>query len=105
MAYEHDPITGRTTAERHDTVRPTGSRSPTPWLVAAAVVVALIALLWIFGGTGQQTPATTGAPATTGEVAPTGTAPAGGADPATGTAPATGGGVAPAEPAPAAPVN
>lgn len=99
MAYEYDPITGRNTAERKDFVR-TGRSGGAPWLLAAAIVAALVALLWIFGGTADQTPAV--APA--GDVAPMGTAP--GME--GGTAPAIDGGTAPGgatAPAPAAPVE
>ncbi len=100
MAYEHDPITGRSTAERQDFIRTKGSSGAAPWLLAAAVVAALVALLWFFGGTADQTPATAPgvAPTTGSEVAPMGTAPAIG----DGTAPATGGEIAPA---PAAPLD
>lgn len=107
MAYEYDPITGRNMPDRNDPARVRASSSATPWLLAAAVVAALVALLWIFGGTGNETQGTApaGAPATGGEVAPMGTAPAIGGD----AAPATGGELAPAQPdaapAPAAPVD
>ncbi len=104
MAYEYDPFTGRNAPGPENKVRPAGKS--TPWLLLAGVVVAILALLFIFGGTGDQTPATTGAPATGGEVAPMGTAPA---TAGTGTAPATGGELAPAQPdaapAPAAPID
>lgn len=104
MAYEYDPITGRNTVEPNDPARVKGSSSATPWLLAAAVVAALVLLLWIFGGTGTDGTAPVGAPAG-GEVAPMGTAPAVGGD----TAPATGGELAPAQPdaapAPAAPLD
>jgi len=105
MAYEYDPITGRNMAERNDHLRAKGSSTATPWLLAAAAVVAIIALLWIFGSGGSetQTPPAFGT-IPNDEVAPMGTAPA-----VDGASPEAGGALAPAQPdaapAPAAPLD
>ena len=104
MAYEHDTITGRGAPERearmHTEIR-TDRSAATPWIVAAAVIVALVALIWMFGGTANKQPVNAGggAPATSGEVAPQGATP-GAVPPAAETAPATD----PA-PAPVAPLD
>ncbi|MCC5969652.1 MAG: hypothetical protein JJU15_06855 [Pararhodobacter sp.] len=94
MAYEHDPITGRSISERPVGAGRSGSA---PWLILAGVVLAVLVLLFAFGGGRDQTAPTTGAPAGGGEVAPMGTAPATGTE----TAPAAPAGDA----APVAPVD
>ena|SRR5690554_4414141 len=102
MAYEHDTITGRSAAEReariHTEIR-TDRSAATPWIVAAAVIVALVALIWIFGGTANQQPVNAGggAPVTSGEVAPPGATP-GTVPPAPEAAPATDPALAPVAP-------
>lgn len=53
MAYEHEHLTGRPQREdyrRYEEV------SYAPWLVLVAVVVGLVALIWVFGGAPTEDP-------------------------------------------------
>ncbi|KPQ07892.1 MAG: hypothetical protein HLUCCA12_02165 [Rhodobacteraceae bacterium HLUCCA12] len=73
MAYEYDPITGRNMAdreaERHPGIR--AGAGSTPWLILAGAVVAILALLFAFGGpTEEGTSGGDSMPATGEEVAP-----------------------------------
>lgn len=53
MAYEHEHLTGRSPAENY---RRYEDASYTPWLVLLAVVVGLVALIWVFGGAPANDP-------------------------------------------------
>lgn len=53
MAYENEHLNDR---QRHDAYRRYEESGYAPWLVLAAVVVGLVALIWMFGGTPANDP-------------------------------------------------